>query len=133
MSLLNNLSGAALRQAANLKDKIQTLEKELLKVLNNTTLSISGSGPSTAPKKQRKMSAAGRAKIAAAAKARWAKVRAAKPAPKAAVKPTAKPAVKPVAKAPAKKKGMSPAAKAKLSAAAKARWAKVKAAGKTKL
>jgi hypothetical protein len=107
MSNLFSLTTTQLRHAANLKEKIQTLTKEL-------TLLLGGSAPISAkiPKKN-KMSAAGRAKIAAAQKARWAKVKAAKPA---------KPA--------AKKWKMSAAAKAKISAAAKARWAKIKATGK---
>ena len=125
MSLLNNLSGAALRQAANIKDKIQALEKELLAVLNSTTISISVSSPKTAVKTKRKMSAAGRAKIVQAQKNRWAKIKAAKTA--------TKPSAKVAAKVPAKKGKMSAAAKAKISAAAKARWAKVKAAGKKSL
>jgi hypothetical protein len=125
MSLLNSLSGAALRQAANIKDKIQALEKELLQVLNNTTIAISVSGPVTTVKKKGGMSAAGKAKIAAAQKRRWAKVKAAKP--------QAKPAVKATVKQPAKKGGMSATGRARIAAAAKARWAKAKAAGKKSL
>jgi hypothetical protein len=118
--IMINLSSKQLRQAADLKEKITSLEKELA-----TILSGSGSGipsPFKAPKGATKkgMSAAGRARIAAAQKARWAKVKAAKPA-------------KAAGKAPAKKKVMSTAAKAKISAAAKKRWAKAKAAGKNTL
>ena len=107
---LSSLTTTQLRHAADLKEKIDVLTKELASLL--------GAPASTkAPKKKGGMSAAGRAKVAAAQKARWAKVKAAKP----------------VAKAPAKKRTMSAAAKAKLSAAAKARWAKVKAEGKKSL
>lgn len=113
MSSIANLSVQQLRQAANLKEKIQGLEKELSQLLGSTAKPVAAS---PAPKKKG-MSAAGRAKISAAAKARWAKIKGAKPA--ATVVPPAK-----------KKFKMSAAAKAKISAAAKARWAKVKAAKK---
>jgi hypothetical protein len=107
---LSSPSATALRRAADIKETIEKLGKELNSL-------IGGSAP--ALPKRRKMSAAARAKISAAAKARWAKTK----------KPT------PGAKAiPAKKKrAMSPAAKAKLSTLAKARWAKIKGAGKKSL
>jgi len=117
MSLLN-LSVQTLRQAADLKEKIDGLEKQLAAILGSTTKPASTSTPK-APKRKG-MSAAGRAKVAAAQKARWAKIHAAK----------AKPVAKPVKKA---RKKMSAAAKAKLSALAKARWAKIKGAGKKTL
>jgi len=69
-----SLSAKQLRRAADIKDKIQSLEKELEQILG---LSIEPAAPA-APKKRRKMSAAGRARISAAAKARWAKVKSAK-------------------------------------------------------
>jgi hypothetical protein len=74
MSLpITNLSAQQLRRAADIKDKIQSLQAELGRILG------ASEKPATvvAPKKQHKMSAAGRAKIAAAAKARWAKIKAA--------------------------------------------------------
>ena len=116
-----NLTSTQLRQAANLKEQIAGLEKQLAAIL--------GSGTETAvvkPVKKGGMSAAGRARIAAAAKLRWAKVRAAKGKSVAekvikAVKNSAKPAV--VVKPAKKKFKMSAAAKAKLSALMKARWA----------
>ena len=111
MSNLLSLTSAQLKHAADIKDKISALEKELAGILGS---------PTPAPKKKSKMSAAARAKIAAAQKARWAKAKT----------PVAKPAAKPVVK---KKSTMSAAGRAKISAAAKARWAKVKAAGKTSL
>ncbi|HUA68326.1 MAG TPA: hypothetical protein VMA13_07235 [Candidatus Saccharimonadales bacterium] len=110
MSSVNNLSVQQLRQAANLKEQIDALEKELNRLLNLTTKPVAAK----APKKKGGMSAAGRARIAAAQKARWARFKAAKPAAK-----TAKPAKK--------KFKMSAVAKAKISVAAKARWAKIKA------
>jgi hypothetical protein len=103
MSNLLSLTTTQLRRAADLKGKIEALQKQLASIL--------GPAAAPAPKKQFKMSAAARAKIAAAQKARWAKVK--KPA--------------------AKKRAMSAAVKAKLSALAKARWAKVKKTGKKSL
>ena len=106
MNNLLSLTTTQLRHAADLKEKIEALTKELASILG-----VSTPAPATTPKKG-KMSAAGRANVAKAQKARWAKIKAAKPA----------------AKAPAKKRTMSVAAKAKISAAAKARWAKIKGA-----
>jgi hypothetical protein len=109
-----NLTSKQLRQAANLKEKIVALEKELNQLFGSTAKPVTG----PAPKKRWKMSAAGRARIAAAAKARWAKVKGQKTA------------AKPVKKA---KRKMSAAARAKIAAAAKARWKKAKAQGKNSL
>ena len=114
MNLITNLTSKQLRQAANLKDKIQTLERKFGQILGSSTESATHAGP----KKKRKMSAAGRARIAAAQKARWAKMKGKKLS------------AKPVKKA---KRKMSAAARAKISAAAKKRWAKAKAAGKKRL
>ena len=114
MSLLN-LTAQQLRKAADLKDKIAALEKQLAGITGTPAAPVQTSKPA----KKKGMSAAGRAKIAAAQKARWAKINGAK----------GKPAVKPVVAKPAKKKFvMSAAAKAKISAAAKARWAAKKSA-----
>ncbi|HEY4415519.1 MAG TPA: hypothetical protein VGO57_07495 [Verrucomicrobiae bacterium] len=118
MSILNNLSGAVLRKAADLKDKIQSLELELGKLIHADNVVVSVSVTKSKPvKKSGGMSAEGRARIIAAQKARWAKVNANKP----------KPAAKPVAK----KRKMTAAGIAKIRAAQKARWAKVKAAKST--
>jgi ElaB/YqjD/DUF883 family membrane-anchored ribosome-binding protein len=68
-----SLSAQQLRRAADIKDKIQSLEKELEQILGSSTKPAA----TVVPKKRRKMSAAGRAKMSAAAKARWAKVKAA--------------------------------------------------------
>ena len=112
MSSISNLSVQQLRKAASLKEKIQSLEKELGKLLGSTAASVSSPAPKV---KKFTMSAAAKAKISAAAKARWAKVKGT-----SAAKPAAK-----------KTKGkMSPAAKAKLSAKLKAIWAARKAAKK---
>jgi nucleoid-associated protein YgaU len=105
-----NLSSQQLRHAAQIKEKIQSLETELVRVLGSSTKSVAHG----MPEKRRKMSASARAKISAAAKARWSKVKGKSSAPKT-------------------KSKMSPAARKKLSAMAKARWAKIKAAGRKKL
>ena len=73
-AFIASLSAKQLRRAADIKDKIQSLEKELEQILGS---SIKPATPAT-PKKRRKMSAAGRARISAAAKARWAKIKGAK-------------------------------------------------------
>jgi len=103
--LLSSLSVQQLRKAATLKEKIQSLEKEIGRLLGSSTKPVA----QVVPKKKRKMSAAGRAKISAAAKARWAKVK----GEKLSVKPARK----------ARRK-MSAAAKAKLSAKMKMIWAR---------
>jgi len=69
-----NLSAKQLRQAANIKDKIEALQADLSQLLGGASTAEENA---PAKKKRRRMSAAGRAKIVAAAKARWAKVRAA--------------------------------------------------------
>jgi hypothetical protein len=114
MSSITSLSVQQLRKAAGLKEKIQSLEKELGRLLGSSATPAA----SPAPKKKKfKMSAAAKAKISAAAKARWAKIK--------GKKPVAKPAPK------GKGRGkMSAAAKAKLSAKMKALWAARKAGKK---
>ena len=111
MSSITSLSPQQLRRAAEVKEKIQSLEKELNQLLGSTEKPA----VSPAPKKKFKMSAAAKAKISAAAKARWAKIK----GRKLSVKP-----------APKAKGKMSAAAKAKLSIKMKALWAKRKAAQK---
>jgi hypothetical protein len=119
---IQSLTATQLRQAADIKEKIASLEKQLDQILGSTT-ALAVVKPAPIAKKKGGMSAAGRAKVAAAQKARWAKIKAAKPTPKVV-------AAKPVKTV---RRNMSAAAKAKLSALAKARWAKVKATGKKKL
>jgi len=108
MNLLATFSAKQLRHAADLQDKIASLQQELASYLG-------GSAPAAATTgRKRRMSAAGRARIIAAQKARWAKFKAGKPAKKT-------------------KRTMSPAARARIAAAARARWAKAKASGKKSL
>jgi hypothetical protein len=101
-----DLTPQQLRQAANLKDQIAGLEKQLHTIFGQTSV---GQGPAA---KKSTMSAAGKAKIAAAQRARWAKVKGQK-----------------AVATPAKGK-MSAATKSALSAKMKAYWAKRKAAQK---
>jgi hypothetical protein len=113
-----NLSPAQLRKAADLKERIDSLNSELASLLGGD----SALNPQPLPPKagRRQMSAAGRARIAAAARARWAKIRKGNAtAPKSSPK--------------AGRRTMSAAGRAKIAAAARARWAKAKAAGKSRL
>ncbi len=138
-----NITPTQLRKAANIQEKIQSLQSELGQILGGSDGSaaieepktrkfsaytrakmrraqqarwakIKGTAPTTpAPKKKGKMSAAGRAAIRAAQIARWAKAKAAK---------VQKP-----------KRKLTAAGRARLAALPKARWAKVKKSGKSRL
>ena len=121
---IQSLSATQLRQAADLREKIESLNNQLATLLGGSGIPVPSKVASPA-KKKGGMSAEGRARISAAAKKRWAKVKAAKLPVKVEVK-----TVKPVAN---QRKKMSAAAKAKLSKLAKERWAKAKATGKKKL
>src|SRR5262245_29700009 len=109
MNSFINLSPQQLRKAANIKERIDSLQNELARLLGGTS-HASGNHVS---RSGRIMSAAGRARIAAAAKKRWAKVKR--------------------AKSSVGKRTMSAAAKARLAAIARARWKKAKAEGRTAL
>jgi len=71
-----NISATQLRRAADIQDKIESLQSELGKLLGNGSATAAES--TTPERKRRKMSRAAKAKIAAAQRARWAKVRAGK-------------------------------------------------------
>jgi len=150
LSAMINLTPTQLRKAADLQEKIQSLQAELGQLL--CTPGETADQPAEAPKKTWKFSAAARAKMRAAQKARWAAIKGTapttEPAPKKKSKMSAQGLAniragvakrmaaqgKAAAAKPAKaKKKFSAAAKAALSAAAKARWAKAKKAGKTTL
>ena len=115
MSIIN-LTPTQLRQAADLKEKIEKLQAELNQLQGTKNAPVSD--PAAKPAK-RKISAAGIAKIRAAQKARWAVI-------KGTAKPAAapKPATQPVKQG---RRKMSAEARARIAAAAKARWAKVRA------
>jgi hypothetical protein len=122
MSIIN-LTPAQLRQAADLKEQIVGLERQLSQLSGTEAVTVAA--PATTIAKKGGMSAAGRARIAAAAKLRWAKINAAKSKPIAVVKAVVKAVV---AAKPVKKGGMSAAGRARIIAAQKARWSKIKEA-----
>ncbi len=115
MNSITNLTPAQLRQAADIQERIQTLQQQLNALLGGAPTSAPASA---GPTPRRSISAAGIARIRAAQKARWAKAKGQAAPAKAEAKP---------------KRTMSPAARARLAALAKARWAKAKKAGKTRL
>jgi hypothetical protein len=142
-----DITPTQLRKAADLQEKIQSLQEELGQLLGGEA---STPAQTTEEPKKRKFSAAARAKMRAAQKARWAKIKGTAPSPEPAQKPKRKlsaqglaniragvakriaakgkaPAAKPVKKA---RKKISAAGLANIRAAQKARWAKAKAAGK---
>jgi len=108
------LTPQQLRRAADIKERIDQLQTELVRVLGASTPAAAVAAPQT----KRKLSSASRARIAAAARARWARIKG-NAGPKAA------------AQIPRRK--MSAAAKARLAAIARERWRKVRAQGRTAL
>jgi hypothetical protein len=110
-----NATPTQLRKAADIQEKIESLQKELGQLLGGE---VPTPAPSTEAARKYKFSAAARAKMRKAQKARWAKI-----------KGTA-PAAKPAQKA---KRKMTPAWRKALERAWAARRAKGKAAAKSKL
>jgi hypothetical protein len=109
----DTLTSKQLRQAADIKERIEGLESQLGGLLGAPATIAA---PVTAPAlKKGQMSPEGRARLVAAQKARWAKIKAAA-------------SKSPAATAPAKRFTMSEAAKKAISRAAKARWAAIRAA-----
>jgi hypothetical protein len=140
-----NATPTQLRKAADIKERIDALQNELTELLSGE---VPTPAQTTEAPKKHKMSAAGGAAIRAAQKARWAKIKGTAPSAKPAQRPKWKMSAqglaniragvakrmaakgKPVQKP---KRKMSAAGRAAFSAAAEARWAKVKAAGKSRL
>ena len=88
---ITSLSPTQLRKAADIQEKIQSLQEELGQLLGGeTSSSAQATEAPTAKRKKYKMSAAGRARIAAAVRARWAKVKGTAPSTKPAQKPKRK-------------------------------------------
>ncbi len=116
--MLENLSSQQLNRAAQIKERIESLEGELQRLLGTSAPSTGAVGR---PPGRRGISAAGKERIAAAQRARWARARGQSPSNGAA------------SARPKGRRRMSPAARAKLAKAARARWAKAKAAGKSSL
>ena len=86
MNSISNLSIKTLLRAATIKGKIQSLEKQLIKLLGSNGVTAKyapgkakGKKSAVKPVKKgrRKMSAAAKAKISASAKARWKRAKAA--------------------------------------------------------
>jgi hypothetical protein len=98
-TILGNLTVLQLQRALEIKQRIESLERELAQ--------LGVGGTNRGPRRQ--MSAAARERIAAAQRARWAKQRKNKPAPSAG------------------KRKMSAAARARIAAAQRRRWAAFKA------
>ena len=138
---ITDLTPKQLRRAANLQEKIQSLQSDLNQILGSEG---SASAQSTEGPTKRKFSASAKARMRKAQRARWAKIKGTKPGRKAGRKMSAKglaniragvlKRMKNQGKTTRKpKRKMSAAGRAALAAAAKARWAKAKAAGKTTL
>jgi hypothetical protein len=113
----DNLTPQQLRRAADLKEKILSLQAELNQILDGSAPFLVAASKSPRDGRGRNLSAAGRAAISAAAKARWARQKGVGGAERAR-KP---------------KRKMTAAGRAAISAAAKARWARVRAAGRSRL
>jgi hypothetical protein len=140
-----NLTPTQLRKAADLQEKIQSLQEELGQILGGE---VSTPAETTEAPKKRKVSAAGKARMRAAQIARWAKIKGTAPEAKPAQEPKRKMSAQglaniragvakrmaakakaPVAKTVKKvRKKISAAGLANIRAAQRARWAK--AAGK---
>ena len=142
---ITTLSPTQLRKAADIQEKIQSLQEELGQLLGGET---STPAQTTEEPKKRKFSAYTRAKMRRAQEARWARIKGTAPSVKPVKKARRKVSAQGLAniragvakrmaaqgKAVQKpKRKFSAAGRAALSAAAKARWAKAKRAGKTTL
>ena len=143
---ITTLSPNQLRKAADIQEKIQSLQEELGQLLGGEE--STPTEPTEAPRKY-KFSAAARAKMRAAQQARWAKIKGTAPSTTPAAAPkkrkmsaqglaniragVAKRIAAQGKTVQKPKRKFSAAGRAALSAAAKARWAKAKRAGKTTL
>jgi hypothetical protein len=154
MNSISALTPTQLRQAADIQERILSLQEELNSLFGggDTPTPVATEAPEQ-PKK-RGMSAAGRARIGAAARARWAKLRAEKGEVEVVRKPKRKMSAQGLANiragvakrwgkknvttsatvstTPAEKpkRKMTAAWKKSLALAREARWAKAKKAGK---
>ena len=80
-----NITPTQLRKAADIQEKIQSLQEELGQILGGPAETTTPEAP-----KKRKVSAAGRARMRAAQKARWAKIKGTAPSATPAQKPKRK-------------------------------------------
>jgi hypothetical protein len=142
---ITTISPQQLRKAADIQEKIESLQNELGQLLGGV---VSTPAQATEAPRKYKFSAAARAKMRAAQKARWAKIKGTAPIAKPAQKAKRKMSAQGLANIRAgvakriaaqgkavqkSKRKFSAAGRAALSAAAKARWAKAKKAGKSTL
>ena len=112
-----NVTAQQLRQAADLQERIESLQNQLRGLLGGAGKAAQAPAARTGVGR-RQISAAGIERIRAAQKARWAKVKRAQGAGGAPAKP---------------KRRMSAAGRARLAALARARWAKAKQQGRKAL
>ena len=141
---LISLTPKQLRKAANIQERIQSLQKELNQIFGANADTTEPEPSDGRRRKRHKMSAAGRAAIAAAARERWARLKGTAPKRKlsaaglaniragVAKRMAALAGAQPAGK-PRRKRRLSPAARARLSALTKARWQKVRNAGNSTL
>jgi hypothetical protein len=144
---ITTLSPKQLRQAADIKERIDALQDELNQILGGEIPTPAQAAE--APKKKYKFSAASRAKMRAAQKARWAALKGTAPSTESAKKAKRKMSAEGLAniragvakrwaakgkavQKPRKKRKMTPAWRAALERAWEARRAKAKAAEKSK-
>ena len=76
MTNFESITSAQLKRAADIKDRIDGLTRQLNAILGGSAPAPAAKGNATM--KRGVMSAAGRARIAAAQRARWAKIKAGK-------------------------------------------------------
>ena len=88
MNSIIGLTPKVLRKAADLQERIESLQAELSQLLVGAPPALAQSAEE--PRKKGKMSAAGKAAIRAAQKARWAKVKGTAPAASVAPSPKKK-------------------------------------------
>jgi hypothetical protein len=82
-----NITPTQLRKAADIQEKIQSLQEELGQILSGE---VSTPAQTTEAPKKRKVSAAGKARMRAAQIARWAKIKGTAPAIESATEPKRK-------------------------------------------
>ncbi len=119
MNSITSITPKQLRRAADIQERIQSLQQELNDLLGGAAVAeVAPSAGRGRGRGRRRMSAEGLANIRAAAQRRWAKFRAGRgtTAPKRRGR-----------------RRMSAASRARLAAVARARWAKVKSQGKSRL
>jgi hypothetical protein len=142
---ITTISPQQLRKAADIQERIQSLQNELTELLGGE---VSTAAQTTEAPKKRKVSAVGRARMRAAQIARWAKIKGTAPSAQLERKAKRKMSAQGLANIRAgvakrmaaqgkavrqPRRKFTAAGKAALAAAARARWAKAKAAGKTRL